>query len=253
MNKEQRQRLLARERFVQARRVEVNFERQLRSVARQIGLLVRGFAPKGVVEDMGSLQTALERYSVTLQPWALAVVQRMQSQVSQKDVHAWELLAKSVGRSVRKEISSSPVGLSMRNYLVTQAQLITSLPLDAALRIRELTLREVAHGTRSKEIQKEVLRSGEVALGRAKTIARTEVARTASELTRVRAEHIGSEGYFWRTSGDTDVRKIHEQLEGQFIPWNKPPIAGERGERAHAGQIYNCRCWPEPVLPDVIQ
>jgi uncharacterized protein with gpF-like domain len=102
----------------------------------------------------------------------------------------------------------------------------------------------------------------------ARLIARTETARTASVLTEVRAKSVGSEGYIWRTSLDADVRpKIgtpnfaklntlamgsHRKLEGTFHRWDDPPIASENGERAHPGQIYNCRCWPEPVLPDRI-
>jgi hypothetical protein len=28
-------------------------------------------------------------------------------------------------------------------------------------------------------------------------------------------------------------------------------VAGEQGEHAHAGMIYNCRCYPEPVIPEI--
>lgn len=94
-----------------------------------------------------------------------------------------------------------------------------------------------------------ILASGEVSKSHATLIARTETARVSSLLTQARAEHIGSEGYIWRTAHDADVRELHVELEGKFIYWNAPPVAGSSGERAHAGQIYNCRCWAEVILP----
>lgn len=248
----QTQRRLARERFNSARRAEATFGRALSAVAQQVGALVRGLAPTGLPEDRFALDKALKDYSKTLHPWAVAVVARMQGEVTKRDTKSWEGLAKSVGRTLRREVENTPVGGAMRSALAEQVQLITSLPLEAALRIRRLTTQAVFESDRADEIKNQILRSGKVTLARAKTIARTEVSRTATEITKQRAVAIGSEGYIWRTSGDVDVRKTHAKLEGKFIRWDKPPVTEEDGTRAHAGQIYNCRCWPEPVLPDLI-
>lgn len=245
-------RRIARERFQRARKAEITYSRQLVHIGRNIGQIIKGFAPDGEVTDMPGLMQALERYADVLRPWAVQVTTRMQTQVARRDSAAWVGLGRTVGRELRKEIESAPTGLALRDVMAEQVHLITSLPTEAAQRVHQLTLEGITHGKRAAEVQKEILYSTHVAVSRAKTIARTEVARTASVLTQVRAQHIGSEGYLWRTAEDTDVRKLHQHLEGKFIPWNRPPVAGSRGERAHAGQIYNCRCWPEPVLPDTI-
>ena len=131
-----------------------------------------------------------------------------------------------------------------------QVTLITSLPTKAAERVHNLTIEALSNSTRASEVAKEILATGNVTESRANLIARTEVARTASLITESRAVHIGSEGYFWRTAGDSDVRHEHRLLSGKYIKWNDPPVASADGTRAHAGQIYNCRCWPEPVLPE---
>jgi uncharacterized protein with gpF-like domain len=68
-------------------------------------------------------------------------------------------------------------------------------------------------------------------------------------LTQARAEHIGSEGYIWRTSNDSDVRHSHKEMNGRYVRWDTPPRLSD-GTVTHAGQIYNCRCYPEPVIPD---
>jgi len=249
-----RARRVARERFLRARKVAQEFESQLAAVGRNIGHLIKGFAPHGYVpyERRVELHVALQQYSAVLRPWATAVTARMQSQVSQRDTAAWEELARTMGRSLRRDLLGAPIAEALRSKLSEQVELISSLPLEAAQRVQELTVQNVLQAGRSDEIAAAILRSGQVAASHARLIARTEVARTASLLTQVRAEYVGSEGYIWRTSDDGVVRPLHKKLEGRFIKWDKPPIAGENGERAHAGQIYNCRCWPEPVIPDVV-
>lgn len=250
-----RQRRIARERFVRARKVENDFRVQLGAIGRTVGQLIKGIAPNGIVpyERRVELQVALQQYSNVLRPWAVAVTARMQSQVNQRDVKAWEELAQSMGFSLKRTILGAPITEVLRERLNEQIHLITSLPTEAAQRVQDLTVQNILESGRSEEIAKQILRSGQVVVSRAKLIARTEVARTASLLTQVRAEYVGSEGYIWRTSDDSDVRPLHKKLEGKFIKWGKPPISGENGERAHAGQIYNCRCWPEPVIPDSIE
>jgi uncharacterized protein with gpF-like domain len=83
---------------------------------------------------------------------------------------------------------------------------------------------------------------------RFEVFARTGVSTTATELTKARAVHIGSSGYLWRTSRDSDVRPTHRVMEGKFIAWNDPPEID--GYRAHCGEFANCRCWPEVQIPD---
>ncbi|WP_233496782.1 phage minor head protein [Dyella sp. AtDHG13] len=172
-------------------------------------------------------------------------------EVDVRDRMAWAELAGEMSRELRREIQTAPTGELFQALLNEQVTLIKSIPLDAAQRVHELTIKGLEDSTRASEIAKEIGRSGEVATSRANLIAQTEVSRTASTLTEARAVHIGSPGYFWRTSHDSDVRPDHKVLDGKFIPWNQPPIADRRtGRRAHAGCIYGCRCYPEPVLPE---
>jgi SPP1 gp7 family putative phage head morphogenesis protein len=247
------QRLLARQRFARVRLEEASFNRQLGQIAKHIGDLVKGFAPKGVVGDMPGLHSALQRYGNVLHPWATAVSNKMLVNVSNRDIKAWTELGRSVGQELRREVLQAPTGQAMRNLLADQVSLITSLPVKAAERVHKLTLEALlTGGPRAVEIQQMIMQQGHVSRGQAANIAFTEVARSASVLVESRAVWLGSPGYFWRTSRDPDVRPRHRKLEGKFIKWDEPPISGERGERAHAGQIYRCRCWQEPVLPDNI-
>jgi SPP1 gp7 family putative phage head morphogenesis protein len=241
-----------RERFVKARRAEKQYSKSLSSVAREVGKLIRDFAPNGVVSDMGALRTALMRYAQALEPWARAVAYRMLNDVSRRDAQAWNEQGREIGRNIRREIVNTPLGAEFREIMTRQVGLITSLPLEAAERAQRLAaLSTVSTGARANEIAKEIKASGAVTMSRARLIARTETSRAVTSLTQARALSIGSEGYIWRTSADPDVRPDHRKLNGKFIRWDSPPVADERtGERAHAGSIYNCRCYAEPVIPD---
>jgi len=243
----------ARERFGRARKAEAGFARNLRAVARHVGAIVRGFAtPEGEIRNEPAVRRALQAYSEVLKPWAEAVGSKMLAEVDRRDAAAWSAASREIGQELRAEVLKAPTGALMRERLAEQVDLITSLPRGAAERVHRLTIRALEGGERAKAVAKEILRTGKVTESRAMLIARTEVGRTATELTHARAKHIGSEAYIWRTAGDADVRDLHKKLDGKVIRWDDPPIAGEAGERAHAGSIYNCRCWADPILPETI-
>lgn len=233
--------------FIRARKAEEKYARLLRGVARQIGAIVRGFDLFDL-DGIPLLRRALDRYAHTLEPWAQSVGARMVAEVAARDEQAWRRVGEEIGRGLRAEIASAPTGAAMRRQLADQVRLITSLPTEAAERVHRLTTEGIAQGWRSDRIAAEVMRTGAVTQARATLIARTEVSRTASALTQARAEYIGSQGYIWRTSRDTDVRPSHREMEGRFIAWDKPPTLDKL--TGHAGCLPNCRCYAEPVIPD---
>ena len=234
----------ARERFAVAQRLEAEYLRTLRGLTRQIDSMVRHMA-----NNPDELQKILRQYSQTITPWARSVAQKMLTRVAKKDESAWLQLGKQMGKSLREELNEAPTGQMLQQFLNEQVHLITSLPLEAAERVHKLTLEGLLEGTRAKEIAAEILKTGKVTESRAKLIARTEVARVASGLTMVRAQSVGVTHYVWRTSGDSDVRQSHKDMNGKVIPLDRPPEV-EPGKHYHAGQFPNCRCYPEPVFAD---
>lgn len=241
---------VARERFNNSRKAEKQYGRQLRAVARQIGMIVKGMTEDGEIKNPTKLMDALTQYSKLLNPWARSVAKKMIDEVSVRDEKSWYDLGNEIGRSLKKEIATTPVGHLLTSRLEEQVELITSLPLKAAKRVHKLTLEGIVSGTRAVDIAAEIRRTGEVSESLAMLTARTEVARTASLLTESRAKHVGSDGYFWRTAKDADVRDSHREMEGKFVRWDQPPTLSD-GTTTHAGQIYNCRCYPEPYLPEL--
>jgi SPP1 gp7 family putative phage head morphogenesis protein len=231
-----------------AHRAEIQYGIKLRKVARYIGDIVKEFASERE-ESLRNMQKALRAYSETLTPWAEVVARRMLWDVSRRNEQAWVELSKTMGRGIREEIASAPTGEALRLLMAEQVTLIKSLPLEAAQRVHELAINSIEYSSRGENIVKMIMASGEVSKSRATLIARTETSRATSVFTQVRATHIGSEGYIWRTSKDALVRPSHQKMEGRFVYWNQPPEV-DPGKRYHAGCFPNCRCIAEPQIPD---
>lgn len=234
--------------LVASRKVERQYAIQLKKVARHVGDIVNGYVSDDP-EALAGLRAALDRYAVAITPWARATAARMVNEVAAKNRRSWAAITRKMSKELRREIDNAPTGIAMRALLEEQVSLITSLPRDAGKRVHELTIKGLETGTRFNSIVPEIMRSGEVTKSRAVLIARTETARTASVLTETRARYVGSTEYIWWTAGDSDVRPTHKVLNGRTFAWDHPPEC-DPGHRAHPGQIFNCRCFPEPIIPD---
>jgi SPP1 gp7 family putative phage head morphogenesis protein len=223
-------------------------------VARAVGDIIKGYVnPLDVLSmtDLGHVHTALAKYADLIEPWARTVARYMLADVARRNEKQWRENSKEMGRALRAELQQAPTGMIMSALQDEQVELITSLPLNASKRVHELTQQALVDSRRASDIAKDVLQTGKVTEARARLIARTEVSRAQSNLTQARAMFAGSQGYIWRTSKDGDVRDTHRAMEGKYVPWNKPPKTDKNLDPYHAGCGPNCRCWAEPVLPDL--
>lgn len=235
-------------RFRAVKRMENDYLRSLNQLVKQIDSIVKGLSPRGVPKPT-EIQRMLTQYSQLISPWAKELANKMLDEVNAKNLLAWNTLGNDVGRSLRKELEFENTGQTFNRLLNEQVTLITSLPLEAAQRVHKLTSEAMITSARPAEVAKEILKTGEVTKSRATLIARTEVARTSSILTQARADDLGLTHYIWRTSEDGDVRHSHKEMDGKIIAWAVPPTLSD-GTVTHAGQIFNCRCFPIPIIPD---
>lgn len=231
--------------------MEIRYSQQLRKIAHYVDTIVKGFD----VHDPSKypiIVNALNQYAETLHFWAQNTAGRIITDVALRDEKTWLIYAQDLSRGVREQIRNTDTGAAYQELLNEQVRLIRSLPLEAAQRVQDLSTRSMIEGSRASEIAGLIMATGQVTRARANTIARTEVSRATTFFTEARALNLGSEGYTWRTSDDGDVRIDHEVLNGKFIYWNNPPIVDRKsGRRAHAGCDVNCRCYPEPVIPEI--
>lgn len=172
----------------------------------------------------------------------------------------WRQAAKenSQGRLIYKALQKElqgPTGAVVREQIQRNAEIIKSLPADIAKQVNEHILRESMKGTRASDIALQIKELfPHTSNAKANLIARTETSKTATALTQARSEGMGVKWYVWRTSKDKRVRDSHKLMDLVLVNWNDPPSPEELDEEKHtfghyhAGNIFNCRCYPEPVI-----
>ena len=171
---------------------------------------------------------------------------RAASRKAMKGDKIYKLFRESI-TAAQKEMISQQVEENSR--------LIRTLPEDVAGKVTKNIADLALRGMRSAEIAKKLKHYTEKhSRASINLIARTETSKTSTALTRARSETLGIRGYIWRTALDgLRVRKSHRIMEGVLILWDNPPspemLVGEKYVgRYHAGEIWNCRCYPEPVI-----
>ena len=234
--------------FAKARRAENAYGRNLRRLAQHVADLIKGYAPIDLA-GASLLQSALQGYERLIGPWAASAAERMLKEVSMRDTQAWETHTRQMGYAIRREIADAPTGYILKALQAEQVSLIKSIPLKAAQQVHERALAGISSGARFDVIAASLLEVGDITKNRATLIARTEVGRAASNLTQARAQHIGSEGYIWRSAEDADVRPTHKKMDGKYVLWSDPPQTDKGLAPYHAGCGPNCRCYAEPVIP----
>lgn len=259
----QRQEERAEEDFAKHRSAGTSYGAQLRALAKQVARIIEAHGPYPKDEPIPSatlarIREAMAAYSTAITPWARSTTWRMITEVNRRNKTAWDKYTQGMGIELRRELQTAPIGTEVDKLLAEQVKLITSLPLDAAQRIHVKTIEAITLGLRYDEHEAEIEEALAAAhpdateawlVNRAKLIARTETARTASVLTQARAEHVNSESYIWRTAKDWKVRPSHKAMEGLSVRWDNPPVLDNL--RGHAGQLPNCRCVALPIIPGV--
>lgn len=233
---------------------ESAFYRSLKKVAQASGHLVEAHTDGATIKQDALLQKRLKDYADALGPWAQRQSAKMLEQVARKNKKAYESKSKLMGIELKLHLAESDVGKTAAALMSEQVALIKSIPLEAGQRAQALALQALLEGTRATpdqgtidEIKKQLGVSTEVAVNRAKLIARTEVARSNASITQARAAGVGATAYVWRTSMDGAERDSHAKMNGKTIQYNKEPTLID-GTTGHAGTFPNCRCWQDAVF-----
>lgn len=237
--------------FAASRRTERAYERQLRRLARTVGNLIEPFIDGARIPQVDRLTRVLNEYAETIGPWASRVGNDMLQHAQRKEKTAMRGLNKRLTTGVKGTLGDDAVGREHARLLAEQVHYIRSIPRGAATRAQELATEGLIGSRRADDVAADIQNIGHVTESRAVLIARTETAKAHSAFTQARATAVGSDAYIWRTADDADVRESHAEMEGQTVLWSSPPTLSD-GTTTHAGQIYNCRCYPEPIFSDLM-
>ncbi|HCQ6956045.1 TPA: hypothetical protein OL683_004735 [Citrobacter freundii] len=173
----------------------------------------------------------------------------MFAQVEREEWNQWRSVSEEIAAGLRDVVGNTPVGQVAQDIVYRQIQLMKSLPLEAAERVKDIqerAIQAVINGERPDQLYEMIMASGDVSASRAQLIARTEIGRATGALTQARALSVGSEGYWWRIKG-AGTRDSHYRMRNKFVRWDNPPTLD--GMTGHAGCLPNCQCWPEVDIP----
>lgn len=149
---------------------------------------------------------------------------------------------------------SGAMGDLIRRKVDENAFLITTTPLAISKYLTNYLLEESQKGRRSSDIAEDIAKKyPNILRSRVNLIARTEVSKASTALTRAQSRELNLNWYIWRTSEDGRVRDSHHKMQDVLVNWNDPPspekLVGQKSAGHYApGEIYNCRCYAEPVL-----
>lgn len=200
--------------------------------------------------------------SYQYEKYIMSAVKRMVTPIADINAKTWREAARKSTRGrflydlLMEELQQGK-DILINDQLLENAALIKTLPNDIAEKVVKDIADEALKGKRARSIEKIIKQETDKhSRASARLIARTEVAKTQSALTRVRAQSLDMQWYVWRTALDGNrVRPSHRLMEGVLVNWNDPPspeaLAGEKSVgNYHAGNIWNCRCFSE-VLVDI--
>lgn len=198
--------------------------------------------------------------SETFNSFVYSAVRRMVTPLAIQNMKTWRKAAKkSTKNPYLYKLLMREINNGLKNDINIQieenANLIKTLPTDVAKKVTKDIEEMALKGMRASEIAKVIReQTDKHSRASAKLIARTEVSKTTTALTKARCDNLDLHWYVWRTAEDGDrVRKSHRIMEGVLVNWNEPPspeaLAGEKSVgNYHAGNIWNCRCYPEPLI-----
>ena len=234
-------------------RLERWYRTRLKQVAEIVNLIIRNnWNPADPSGSIDRISDALKTYGGELGSWSRLIAREFLGKAAENDWSTWREISHLLSGAERREIETLESDPTFQEMIDLEAELITSLPLEAAARAQEIARQSMYDAYRFEHIIDSINVLGDITEGRATLIARTESSRARTEFTRLRAEKIQSPGFIWRTVGDGTVRPMHQRLNGKYFDWDDPPICDyQRGEprRALPGCIWNCHCYALPVIP----
>lgn len=241
-----------------ARSIEDNF---LASLLKLVKIFSTISNKSATVEEYEEKMKKFQR-STAYNNYINSIVKRMVLPVSKINASTWRKAARKATKSyilyrLLKQNINNGLEASIQSQINRNATIISTFPLSVSEKVVEDVRKATFEGLRATEISK-IIREKTVQHARAsaKLIARTEVSKTQTALTRARAENVEKLWYVWRTEEDARVRDSHKTMDDVLIKWQDPPspelLTGlppaKNNVYYHAGEIYNCRCYPEVLL-----
>lgn len=212
--------------------------------------------PKNVRNDApgDELSRAFKQvYASVDQQWSEEEM-RVLAQRKGMSLSAWnrEVLKRNLKRVVGVDVLFADPFLAqeLAVFTINNVNLISTMTQTGIGAVEQKAYAALQAGTRWEEVSAEIEKYLDPEDGpvraKANLIARDQISKLNGQLNMLRQNDLGITRYRWRTVGDDRVRETHAHNDGQIFDWDDPPATG------HPGEDYQCRCWAEPVLEDLV-
>jgi len=243
--------------FKTSNSAEKEFFRALKQLAKNASHIVDAHAEGASLKDPERMMKVLSEYSEAITPWAVRQAEKMLEAVQKSNKRAWAIQSQKMSRELKEGVAARETGQTARLLLNEQVALIKSIPLEAGLRAQKIAEENFFEGRRAvpdqsviDQLVNEMGMTEEVAVNRARLIARTETAKANASILQARATSLGVTSYVWRTTMDGAERESHAEMNGEVVEYAHPPTLSD-GMTGHAGNFPNCRCWQDPIIPGI--
>lgn len=245
----------AKDLWMPKRRIESRYKKALNKITKKITKAIEGITSALQITKILKKLTKSEEFKEYAEKSAMKMVTAIFSDAGRTWREASRVNTKGneIYKALKEE-TKGPIGGYVNEQIMRNAELIKSLPLDIARDVTEYIGNETIKGRTSESIAIDLQKKiPSMSSKKATLIARTEVSKTNTALIKARASQIGLDWYVWKTCKDQRVRKSHDHMDGVLIRWDNPPspekLAGEKHIGYYdAGNIFNCRCYPAPIV-----
>jgi SPP1 gp7 family putative phage head morphogenesis protein len=139
----------------------------------------------------------------------------------------------------------------IQTWVEENVGLIKSMPQETLTEMQNIVSQGFKTGKSMTSIVEDIRNTYGIKKSSARLLARDQLGKLNSQLTRQQQTDAGVSEYVWSTSKDSRVRDSHRSLDGKTFKWSDPPVVTPPGKpvrRCHPGEDYQCRCVALPVF-----
>ncbi len=166
-----------------------------------------------------------------------------------KEISEWKkMVKKTLGVNLSEDYFNGQFFESeLQQWVSDNVDLITTVPANMLGKMKETIVEGYSKGLTAKDIAALIQQNYDMSANHARFIARDQMAKLSSDITRKEHEDAGVTRYEWSDSGDERVRDSHRRLNGKIFRYDNPPET-DGGRHCNPGQDFNCRCVAIPVF-----
>lgn len=209
-------------------------------------------------QDAGVTDDIKKRFKTLWRKWEGIFAKKVDEVVGPFIAQSNAANAAAVQASIKKFAGGLSLGARKLDYdgqqvlkaaAAENVSLIKSIPQEYLKRVEGAVYRSITHPEGRDYLLREIKRTNQVTLRRAKMIAGDQTRKVNAALTAGRMQKVGVKKFEWVHVPSSHPRKLHEKLDGKVCKFNDPPVIQRNPEiHGYPAQLVNCKCQMTPIF-----